>query len=44
MLQKRALKMQQIKEKEALYREQRREQELRREEQLIGKLDSSVNK
>ncbi|XP_020295656.1 biogenesis of lysosome-related organelles complex 1 subunit 6-like [Pseudomyrmex gracilis] len=36
-LKKRALRLQQIKQKEALNREQQREQELRREQELIGK-------
>ena len=36
-LKKRALKLQQIKQKEALNREQQREQEIRREQELIGK-------
>ncbi|XP_043505590.1 biogenesis of lysosome-related organelles complex 1 subunit 6 isoform X1 [Polistes fuscatus] len=35
-LKKRALRLQQIKQKEALGREQQREQELRREQELIG--------
>lgn len=37
VLQKRALRLQQIKQKEALNREQQREQELRREQELIGR-------
>lgn len=36
-LKKRALRLQQIKQKEALGREQQKEQELRREQELIGK-------
>ncbi|KOC68599.1 Pallidin [Habropoda laboriosa] len=36
-LQKRVLRLQQIKQKEVLNREQQREQELRREQELIGK-------
>lgn len=36
-LKKRALRLQQIKQKEALNREQQREQEIRREQELIGK-------
>ncbi|KAK2577523.1 hypothetical protein KPH14_003614 [Odynerus spinipes] len=36
-LKKRALRLQQIKQKEALNREQQREHELRREQELIGK-------
>ncbi|XP_033336399.1 biogenesis of lysosomal organelles complex 1 subunit pallidin [Megalopta genalis] len=36
-LKKRALRLQQIKQKEALNREQQREQEIRREQDLIGK-------
>ncbi|KAF7995626.1 hypothetical protein HCN44_006733 [Aphidius gifuensis] len=36
-LKKRALRLQQIKEKEALYKEQKREEDLRREQELIGK-------
>jgi cell fate (sporulation/competence/biofilm development) regulator YmcA (YheA/YmcA/DUF963 family) len=37
MLQKRALRLKQIKQKEALNKEQQREQELRREQELIGR-------
>ncbi|KAF7411762.1 hypothetical protein HZH66_000658 [Vespula vulgaris] len=40
-LKKRALRLQQIKQKEALGREQQREQELRREQELIGKPTTS---
>ncbi|KAH0952038.1 hypothetical protein HN011_006911 [Eciton burchellii] len=36
-LKKRALRLQQVKQKEALNREQQREQELRREQELIGR-------
>ncbi|XP_070152167.1 biogenesis of lysosome-related organelles complex 1 subunit 6 [Polyergus mexicanus] len=36
-LKKRALRLQQIKQKEALNKEQQREQELRREQELIGR-------
>lgn len=36
-LQKRALRLQQMKQKEALTREHHREQESRREQDLIGK-------
>ncbi|XP_078035921.1 biogenesis of lysosomal organelles complex 1 subunit pallidin [Augochlora pura] len=36
-LKKRALRLQEIKQKEALNREQQREQEIRREQDLIGK-------
>lgn len=36
-LKKRALRLQQLKEKEALYKEQKREEDLRREQELIGK-------
>ncbi|XP_076292784.1 biogenesis of lysosomal organelles complex 1 subunit pallidin [Lasioglossum baleicum] len=36
-LKKRALRLQQMKQKEALNREQQREQEIRREQDLIGK-------
>ncbi|CAK9801572.1 Biogenesis of lysosome-related organelles complex 1 subunit 6 [Anthophora plagiata] len=36
-LRKRVLRLQQIEEKEILHREQQREQELRREQELIGK-------
>lgn len=36
-LKKRALRLQQMKQKEALNREQQREQEVRREQELIGK-------
>lgn len=36
-MQKRALRLQQIIQKEALNREQQREQEIRREQELIGK-------
>lgn len=36
-LKKRTLRLQQIKQKEALHREQQREQEIRREQELIGK-------
>lgn len=36
-LKKRALRLQQMKQKEALTREQQREQEIRREQELIGK-------
>lgn len=36
-LKKRALRLQQIKQKEALNREQQREQEIRKEQELIGK-------
>ncbi|XP_011874311.1 PREDICTED: biogenesis of lysosome-related organelles complex 1 subunit 6-like [Vollenhovia emeryi] len=40
-LKKRVLRLQQIKQKEAMNREQQREQELRREQELIGK--STIN-
>ncbi|KAF7418059.1 hypothetical protein HZH68_000712 [Vespula germanica] len=40
-LKKRALRLQQIKQKEALGKEQQREQELRREQELIGKPTTS---
>ncbi|XP_011252514.1 biogenesis of lysosome-related organelles complex 1 subunit 6-like isoform X1 [Camponotus floridanus] len=40
-LKKRALRLQQIKQKEALNKEQQREQELRREQELIGKSNSN---
>ncbi|XP_076627654.1 biogenesis of lysosomal organelles complex 1 subunit pallidin [Colletes latitarsis] len=36
-LKKRALRLQQVKQKEALNKEQQREQEIRREQELIGK-------
>ncbi|XP_017884645.1 biogenesis of lysosome-related organelles complex 1 subunit 6-like [Ceratina calcarata] len=36
-LKKRALRLQQVKQKEALTKEQQREQEIRREQELIGK-------
>ncbi|KAG7210873.1 hypothetical protein KM043_012355 [Ampulex compressa] len=36
-LKKRAMRFQQVKQKEALHKEQHREQELRREQDLIGK-------
>lgn len=41
LLQKRALRLQQIKQKEALNKEQQREQELRREQELIGRSNSN---
>ncbi|KAL0106493.1 hypothetical protein PUN28_016300 [Cardiocondyla obscurior] len=40
-LKKRVLRLQQIKQKEAMNKEQQREQELRREQELIGR--STIN-
>ncbi|XP_024882094.1 biogenesis of lysosome-related organelles complex 1 subunit 6-like isoform X1 [Temnothorax curvispinosus] len=40
-LKKRVLRLQQIKQKEAMNREQQREQELRREQELIGRSTSN---
>jgi len=37
LLQKRVLRLQQIKQKEAMNKEQQREQEIRREQELIGR-------